>query len=51
MENPSDKRENQRNQLFDEAGTPLITLLRKIFEISPDKAKKYMQKRLLPSNE
>jgi len=51
VENPNDNRDNQRNQLFDEAGAPLISLLRKIFEISPDQAKEYMQKRLLPSNE
>ncbi|KAG0133463.1 guanine nucleotide exchange factor [Tuber indicum] len=51
VESPNDNRNNQRNQLFNEAGAPLVTLLRKVFEISSDQAKKYMRIRLLPSDE
>jgi hypothetical protein len=37
--------------LFDEVGVPLLTLLKKMYEISPEHAKNYMRKRLLPSEE
>ncbi|KAL7266608.1 hypothetical protein RUND412_010840 [Rhizina undulata] len=38
-------------QEFDEVGAPLLTLLRKMNEIAPDSAKKYMQNRLLPTED
>jgi hypothetical protein len=34
---------------FDDTGTPLITLLRKIIEIGPEPAKTYLKSQLLPS--
>ncbi|CUS08598.1 unnamed protein product [Tuber aestivum] len=48
---PNDNHDDQRNRLFDEAGVPLITLLRKVFEISSGQAKECVRKRLLPSDE
>jgi hypothetical protein len=36
---------------FDENGAPIITLLRKIIEISSDDVKVYLKSRLLPSEE
>lgn len=36
---------------FDENGSPLISLLRKIREIAPDEVKSYMKTMLLPSEE
>lgn len=38
-------------QEFDDAGAPLLTLLRKMREAAPEHVKEYMKKRLLPSEE
>lgn len=52
----ADKKSVERNgedegRFFDEAGAPLLTLLRRMYEISPENAKSYMRKRLLPPKE
>jgi hypothetical protein len=39
------------HQQFDELGTPLITLLRKLLEIASEEVKTYMRSRILPSDE
>ncbi|KAH0537495.1 hypothetical protein FGG08_005713 [Glutinoglossum americanum] len=36
---------------LDQIGAPLVTLLRKVYELAPETVKKYMQDRMLPSEE
>jgi hypothetical protein len=36
---------------IDQLGAPLVTLLRKVYELAPEVAKNYMQSRMLPSEE
>jgi len=47
----AEKNSEDEGRFFDEAGVPLLTLLRNIYEISSENAKSYMRKRLLPPKE